>query len=134
DPKPDYKIARNWESGHTKKQVYLYNPTFIGQGIGSISGGTSSKREAPVPENQNYNEVPKRAKIEDWFQPRTPPHQIYSRNAYPHWVQESRIMDYYLMIQKIVPYTKVHIGINESPVEASPSKASRTYDASKTFD
>ncbi|CAG8656124.1 7337_t:CDS:1, partial [Paraglomus occultum] len=48
----------------------------------------------------------------------------------------SRIMDYYLMVQKIVPYTKVHIyiGINESPVEASPSKASRTYDASKTSD
>jgi len=38
------------------------------------------------------------------------------------------------MVQKIVPYTKVHVGINESPVEASPSKASRTYDASKTSD
>ncbi|CAG8819426.1 3479_t:CDS:2, partial [Dentiscutata erythropus] len=47
---------------------------------------------------------------------------------------KSRIMDYYLMVQKIVPYTKVHVGINESPVEASPSKASRTYDASKTSD
>ncbi|CAG8750491.1 17129_t:CDS:2, partial [Acaulospora morrowiae] len=98
DPKPDYKIARNWESEHTKKQVHLHNPTFVGQGIGTISGGTSgtinglivesSKREAPVPENQDYNKVPKRAKIEDWFRPCTPPHQIYSRNAYPHWVQE----------------------------------------------
>ncbi|CAG8608745.1 3689_t:CDS:1, partial [Cetraspora pellucida] len=46
----------------------------------------------------------------------------------------SQIMDYYLMVQKIVPYTKVHVGINESPVEASPSKALRTYDASKTSD
>ncbi|CAG8743496.1 17876_t:CDS:2, partial [Cetraspora pellucida] len=36
----------------------------------------------------DYNEVHKRAKIEDWFRPCTPPHQIYSRNAYPPRVQE----------------------------------------------
>ncbi|RHZ81801.1 hypothetical protein Glove_117g22 [Diversispora epigaea] len=106
DPKPDYKIARNWEAERVKKQVHLHNPTFVDQGIGTISGGTSgtingfivesSKREAPVPENQDYNKVPKRTKIEDWFRPCTPPHQIYSRNAYPPWVQE--VIIFYLVI------------------------------------
>jgi hypothetical protein len=38
-------------------------------------------------------------------------------------------MDYYLAVQKIVPLTKTHVGVSESPVDASPSQASRTHDA-----
>ncbi|CAJ0877934.1 22159_t:CDS:10 [Entrophospora sp. SA101] len=44
---------------------------------------------------------------------------------------KSRIMDYYLVMQKIIPFTKTHVCINESPVDASPSKVSRAYDALK---
>lgn len=44
---------------------------------------------------------------------------------------KSRIMDYYLAVQKIVPLIKTHVGVSESPVDASPSKASRTHDALK---
>jgi hypothetical protein len=29
-------------------------------------------------------------------------------------------MDYYLAVQKIVPLTKTHVGVSESPVDASP--------------
>ncbi|CAG8615431.1 8372_t:CDS:10 [Diversispora eburnea] len=64
DPKPDYKIARNWEAERVKKQVHLHNPTFVDQGIGTISGGTSgtingfivesSKRETPCNDNESY--------------------------------------------------------------------------------
>ncbi|CAG8680869.1 9543_t:CDS:10, partial [Funneliformis caledonium] len=46
---------------------------------------------------------------------------------------KSRIMDYYLAVQKIIPLTKTHVGVSESPVDASPSKASRTHDALKNF-
>ncbi|CAG8659544.1 23937_t:CDS:10 [Cetraspora pellucida] len=44
---------------------------------------------------------------------------------------KSRIMDYYLSVQKIIPLTKTHVGVSESPVDASPSKASRTHDVLK---
>ncbi|CAG8788328.1 23699_t:CDS:2 [Gigaspora margarita] len=46
---------------------------------------------------------------------------------------KSRIMDYYLSVQKIIPLTKTHVGVSESPVDASPSKASssRAHDALK---
>ncbi|CAG8596567.1 13046_t:CDS:2, partial [Funneliformis caledonium] len=44
---------------------------------------------------------------------------------------KSRIIDYYLAVQKIIPLTKTHVGVSESPVNASPSKASRTHDALK---
>ncbi|EXX74777.1 hypothetical protein RirG_047880 [Rhizophagus irregularis DAOM 197198w] len=33
------------------------------------------------------------------------------------------------LFKKIVPFTKTHVGVSESPVDASPSKASRTHDA-----
>ncbi|CAH1759482.1 1499_t:CDS:2, partial [Entrophospora sp. SA101] len=35
------------------------------------------------------------------------------------------------LFKKIIPFTKTHVCINESPIDASPSKVSRSYDALK---
>ncbi|CAG8849834.1 18723_t:CDS:2, partial [Gigaspora margarita] len=35
------------------------------------------------------------------------------------------------LFKKIIPLTKTHVGINESPVNTSSSKASRTHDTLK---
>ncbi|CAI2192534.1 18232_t:CDS:10, partial [Funneliformis geosporum] len=39
---------------------------------------------------------------------------------------KSRVMDYYLAVQKITPTTQTYSSIKESPTEASPSKTSKT--------
>ncbi|CAG8455452.1 11466_t:CDS:2, partial [Ambispora leptoticha] len=82
------KLAREWEGRRSHNHIHLrgtINGTTINSGtVGTINGIVSLKRDI----HEDYNKVPKRTKIEDRSQPSTPPHQIYSRNAYPPWVQE----------------------------------------------